>query len=218
MTKTKLSRRKFLQVAGITLAATTLTCTGLGYVATRNPDIETPDLSFSEEKSSSKRILVAYATRAGSTAEIAAVIGETLSQRGFSVDVKSVNEQPELKDYQAVLIGSAVRMGNWLPKAVEYVKVNQEILKNMPFATFTVHMSNIGEDEESILNRLAYLDSVRALVKPVDEAYFAGVMDLSKLSFADAMIIKMMKSEESDKRDWNKINTWATNVLVQEIG
>lgn len=71
-----------------------------------------------------KCILVNYATRAGSTAEIAAAIAETLSARGYAVDVKLVKEKPVLDGYIAVVPGSAIRMGNWLPEAVDVVKAN----------------------------------------------------------------------------------------------
>ncbi len=62
-----------------------------------------------------ERILVAYASRKGSTAEVAAAIGETLRMRGFDVDVASVNDHPSATGYAAVLIGSAVNAGQWLP-------------------------------------------------------------------------------------------------------
>ncbi len=54
------------------------------------------------------RTLVAYASRTGSTAEIAAEIGKTLSACGFAVDVLPIREKPQLDGYQAVVIGSAV--------------------------------------------------------------------------------------------------------------
>jgi menaquinone-dependent protoporphyrinogen oxidase len=72
------------------------------------------------------RILVTYATRAGSTVEVAAAIGETLRGSGFSVDVKPVKEKPSVEGYQAVVVGSAIRLGSWLPEAVNFVKNNQD--------------------------------------------------------------------------------------------
>jgi menaquinone-dependent protoporphyrinogen oxidase len=41
------------------------------------------------------------------------------------VDVKPVKEKPQITGYSAVVLGSAIRMGNWLPKAVDFVKANQ---------------------------------------------------------------------------------------------
>ncbi len=73
------SRRRFLKAAGLTIAGATLTCAGLGVAATRPPAVELPDRTLEGEQAVNNRILVTYATRAGSTAEIATAIAETLA-------------------------------------------------------------------------------------------------------------------------------------------
>jgi menaquinone-dependent protoporphyrinogen oxidase len=219
MPKKSFTRRDFLKVAGITLAATTVTCSGLGYAATIAPKVETPELIYGKENIMTKRILVTYATRAGSTVEIATAIGESLSQRGFAVDIKPVKSRPSLNGYSAVLLGSAIRMGNWLPEMVDYIKenqlaLNQSISMGLPVGLFTVHMLNTGDDQASRTARLAYLDHVRPLLGNVEEAYFTGVIDMEKLSFLDRMMVKMVKSPLGDHRDWNKIRNWASAVMA----
>lgn len=158
------------------------------------------------------RILVTYATRAGSTGEVATALGETLRARGFAVDVKPMQENPALDGYQAVLVGSAVRMGQWLPEAVGYIKTHQQVLNALPVALFTVHLNNLGEDEESEKNRNSYLDAVRPLVNPVAEVFFAGKMDFARLSFLDRLIARLVKAPEQDLRDWNMVRAWAEEV------
>jgi menaquinone-dependent protoporphyrinogen oxidase len=164
------------------------------------------------------RILVAYATRAGSTIEVAAAIGEALSQRGFSVDVKPVKEKPSVDGYQAVVVGSAIRMGSWLPEAVNFIKDNQAQLSRIPTAIFTVHMLNRGEDETSRQARQAYTAVVRQVLSPVDEAFFSGKMDYSRLSFLDRTIAKAVEkqtdSRAGDFRDWEKIRSWAQELYL----
>ncbi len=214
MQNKSITRRNFIKAAGLTLAATAVTCTGLVVATTRQPEIQTVDETYGKENMNNKRILVTYATRAGSTSEVAAAIGETLSQRGFAVDVKPVKDNPAVEDYQAVIMGSAIRMGNWLPEAVEYIKKNAQALNGMPAALFTVHMLNTAEDETSRNARLAYLNSVRPLLTGAEEAYFAGKFDFSRLSFMDRMISKMVKAVEGDSRDWNKINAWANGIQI----
>ncbi|MDD5467576.1 MAG: flavodoxin domain-containing protein [Anaerolineales bacterium] len=214
MSNKSMSRRDFLKVAGLTLAAATVTCSGLGYAATRTPEIETPELNYGKENPMNKRILVTYATRAGSTVEVAAAIGESLNQRGFAVDVKPVKAKPSLNGYDAVVLGSAIRMGGWLPEMVDFVKANQFALNTLPVALFTVHMLNIGDDEQSRTNRLAYLSTVRPLLQKADEVYFAGKMDFSRLSFLDRFISGMVKVREEDRRDWDNIRNWAQTILA----
>ena len=159
-----------------------------------------------------QRILIAYATRGGSTAEIAAAIGESLAARGYSVDVKSIKEKPNPAPYAAVVLGSAIRMGGWLPEAVDFVKANQAALNSMPVALFTVHMLNSGDDEASRAARAAYLNAVRPLLQDAETVYFEGKMDFSRLSFLDKVIAKMVKAVEADRRDWGQIKQWANAV------
>jgi menaquinone-dependent protoporphyrinogen oxidase len=212
MNDKKVSRREFLKIAGIGLAATAFTCSGLGYAASRQPQIELPDLSL-EKENAMKKVLVAYSTRAGSTAEIAATIGQTLSQRGFSVDVLPVKKQPNPADYQAVILGSPIRMGSWLPEMVSFIKENRSLLEKLPLALFTVHMLNGGDDEQSRTNRQAYLNAVREWVTHAEEVYFLGKMELAKLSFLDRFISNAMKAKDEDLRDWNAIQTFAGSVF-----
>ena len=164
------------------------------------------------------RILVTYATRAGSTAEIAETIGEVLAARGFVVDVKPMKEAPPLKNYSAVILGSATRMGSWLTEAVEFVKNNQASLIHIPTAIFTVHVLNTGNDEACRAARQAYAEAVLQLITPKAEAFFAGKIDLEKLSFADRVITKMIAGDEGPKvgdfRDWDDVNDWAKMVFA----
>jgi len=186
----------------------------LGYVATRTPEISTPELIFGKELTMEKPVLVAYATRAGSTAEIAAAIGETLAARGLRVEVKPVKSQPALEGYAAVILGSAIRMGNWLPEMVKFKQANQAALAAMPTALFTVHMLNTGEDETSRAAREAYATPVRALLPNAENVYFEGAMDFSRLSLLDRFISRMVKAVEADHRDWEKIRAWAEAVSI----
>jgi menaquinone-dependent protoporphyrinogen oxidase len=214
MTKKSYTRREFLKVSGVVIAACSVTCCGLGTLASSSPKIDTPELVFGKEGNMSNRILVTYASKAGSTAEIAAKIGEHLGERGFKVDVINVKSKPDPKDYQAVILGSCIRMGGWLPEMMDFIKANQFALNSIQAALFTVHLLNIGDDETSKAARTAYMDKVRALMPGKEEVYFLGAMDFSKLSRLDRFISKMVKTEESDLRDWGKIKFWSETVVI----
>ncbi len=211
----KFSRRNLLKVTGLAVVGAAVACSGLGYVATRAPEIATPTLVFGKEPAMDKPVLVTYATRAGSTAEIAAAIGETLAARGFRVEVKPVKEKPSVSEYQAVILGSAIRIGNWLPEMVNFVKANQHALNQMPVALFTVHMLNTGEDETSRAAREAYTAPIRALLPNAPQVFFTGLMDFSRLSLLDRFISRMVKAVEADRRDWDAIRRWAEQLPIR---
>ena len=205
-----ISRRRFLKAGCVTMAAAGLTVCGVSAVASDPPPVDLSSFTYGE-KTMNNRVLVAYASATGSTVDVAAAIGETLGAGGFSVDVKPIQENPQVAGYRAVLLGSAVQNGNWLPEAVEFVQANQPALRRVPVALFCVHIQNRGNDDNSWRNRLAYLDAVRPLIEPVDEAFFAGRFDrrgaaLMRLGFLARFVPPM------DFRNWRKIRAWADSV------
>lgn len=160
-----------------------------------------------------KQILVTYATRAGSTAGVADFIGAELRCRDLDVVIQPVTASPDPGMYEAFIMGSAIRMANWLPEMVEFIKAKQSVLRSHPVALFTVHILNTGVDETSRAARLAYLNSVRPLLNPVDEVYFAGSIELETLSFVDRLMVKMVKSPIGDFRDWDGIRAWSSAIF-----
>ncbi len=209
----RISRREFVEISAASFAAVALECSGLtlssAYAA------ETPSAVPSPKPvlPNGGRILVTYASRCGSTAEIAEALGRDLQSRGYKPDVAAVAKVSQLGGYQAVLLGSAVRAGNWLPEAVNFVRQHQRELQALPNAFFTVHMMNIGDDEKSRNGRLGYLNRVHETLRADNEVFFAGRMDLARLSFGERLICKLMGASSQDRRNWPAIHAWGANVF-----
>jgi len=159
------------------------------------------------------KILVTYATRAGSTVEVAALVAAVLRTEGATVDVKHVRVVHELKGYDAVVIGSAIRMGQWLPEAVEFVKANRETLSHIPTAYFLVSGFLRKDSPEMRQRALAYLDPVRKILEPISIGLFAGKMDYSTLDWQDRSIAEAVSSSAGDWRNWEAIRIWAHDLL-----
>ena len=209
----KSSRRRFLKIAGGTLLTTAVVGGGLITLGTRQPGVELPEASYKGENDMQGKILVAYASKCGSTAEVAEAIGQVLNAKGVAVDVRQVNTVTDLSSYQAVIIGSAIRMGGWLSAAKKFVKTHQQTLSKIPTAYFAVCLSLKDDTEENRQKAAKYLDAVRAIVEPKAVGLFAGKMDYRKLSFLDRLISeKMVKAPEGDFRNWDAIRSWAANL------
>ena len=166
----------------------------------------------------SNKILVTYASRTGSTAEIADAIGKTLSEGGAEVDVVPMNDVKDLSAYQSVVAGSAIRGSKWLPEAMQFMQTHRSALSQKRFAMFTVcitmAMKNAGNYRAGVMEWVA---PVRGLVKPISEGLFAGRLDFSKLPFDwDSILFRITVAlgifPRGDHRDWNAIRAWAEGL------
>ncbi len=158
------------------------------------------------------KILVTYATRAGSTFEVAARVAEVLRAAGATVDVKYVTAVHELEGYDAVVVGSSIRMGRWLPEAVAFVQAHREILSHIPTAYFLVSGFLREDTPEMQRTVLAYLDPVRKILEPTSIGLFAGKMDYSKMDWLDRSIAEGVSSSDGDWRNWEAIRGWVHDL------
>jgi menaquinone-dependent protoporphyrinogen oxidase len=215
--KQKISRRQFLKAGCITAAAAGASACGMGIVLAGSgaPRVNFPTFTYGGDDMN-KRILVAYASRAGSTAGVADAIGRALAAGGARVDVRPAREVTDVKPYAAVVAGSAIQ-GEWLPEGIEFVRAHRAELARKPFAAFMVCITLAmrgGENYRAGLGKK--MEPVRALVSPVSEGLFAGMLDLDKLPAGDRMKMSIPVAlgifPAGDHRDWEKIRAWAEGL------
>jgi len=156
-----------------------------------------------------KKVLVVYASRYGSTGEIAEEIAEVLRDVGVDVAVSNVLETERVAGYGGVVIGSPIYMGKWLPEAVDFVKNFQNDLRRVPVAVFAVGFSMKEPSETNRESGRAAISVIRPYVHPFDVGIFAGKLSFDELSPPDAEIIRMAGVTEGDYRDWDEIAAWA---------
>jgi menaquinone-dependent protoporphyrinogen oxidase len=165
-----------------------------------------------------QKILVTYASRSGSTAEIAEAIGKSLTQGGTQAEVLPMQDVKDLSMYQAVVAGSAIRKSKWLPEAMQFVQTHRTELAQKPFATFTVCITLAMSNSDPYRQVVAkWIQPVRAQVKPVSEGLFAGRLDFSKLPFNwDTMKLRAVVAlgifPKDDRRDWDAIRIWTEEL------
>jgi menaquinone-dependent protoporphyrinogen oxidase len=157
------------------------------------------------------RILVASATRHGSTAEIAAEIADVLHREvpGGSVDVRDAAEAGEVADFDAAVIGSAVYMGRWLPAARDLVEGHREVLSAMPvwlFSSGPLGDPSVPGDEPTDVAALA------AAVGARGHGLFAGRLDRQELRWVERATTRLVHAPEGDFRDHDAIRQWASGV------
>lgn len=161
------------------------------------------------------RVLVAYATRAGSTAEVAERVAQRLCAAGMSAEAKPVDEVTDLAVYDAAILGSGIYYGTWLGPMTTFVQAEAERLQRIPVALFTLHMLNLGDTPESQAERAKYTAAARDAVSPVEEAFFAGRVEPSRLSLIERLAVRVVGSPVGDQRDWSRIDSWADGVAAR---
>jgi menaquinone-dependent protoporphyrinogen oxidase len=226
-----MNRRQFLRLAGIGLGASTLVCAGAGAWAAGLGGQDQPEgdptlFSFPDitlgDHAMSKKILVTYASQSGSTGGVAEAIGKTLAGGGVQVDVRPVGSVGSLDGYAAVVLGSAIHSGKWLPEMVNFVQANQGRLRQLPTAFFLVCMM-AAVDTEMNRNAVAqWLAEEQALVRPVAIGRFAGALFPNKYFFTTAIGLRIflayLKLPGGDYRNWDAIRAWSASALPLLVG
>ncbi|WP_298666012.1 flavodoxin domain-containing protein [uncultured Methanofollis sp.] len=156
-----------------------------------------------------RKILVAYASRYGSTREIAGAVARALEKAGNIVDCMNVMDVDDITPYEAVVAGSPIYMGKWLVEAVDFVKKFCVELNEKPLAVFAVGYSMKEETDVIRRSASASMSEVRIYVRPQVEGLFAGKFDPEGMSRADLEIMKMTGAVPGDARDWSKVARWA---------
>lgn len=158
-------------------------------------------------------ILVGYATRYGSTREVAAVVAEALRGCGFAVDLKPVREVQTLEGYRAVVLGAPLMMFHLHKDALRFLKRNRKALAERPVALFALGPVSDPYNEDEWQGSRAQLEkdlSNHPWLEPVAREVFGGKFDPASLPFP---INKFAGSAPAtDLRDWEAIRAWASSL------
>ena len=161
------------------------------------------------------KVLVAYASRSGSTAEIGERIAEVLRDAGVTVELHAVDQVGELKDYSAVILGSAVYFGAWRKEAVKFLKAREEDLMSKKVWFFSSGPAGEGDPVE-LLDGWTFpvaQQEIADRIQPRGTAVFHGVMDEANLKYWEQLLLKMMEAPMGDFRDWDLITSWAEEII-----
>ena len=188
------------------------------------------------------KILVTYATMAGSTVEVAEAVGEEFANRGLQVDVLPLNEVIDLKHYAGVVVGAPMIMG-WHRAGLRFLRKNRKVFQQVPLAVFVTAMSLTKTGETIVDGVPVYLDEklpkppqkagslnfreryaqlgnylrpiLRATrpVKPSSIGVFGGRLEYGRLKWwAVLFAMLIVQAPAGDRRNWTAIRSWAAGL------
>lgn len=154
------------------------------------------------------RVLVAYASKMGSTREIALAVGAELRGRGLLVDVSNVVEVTSLEGYDAVVLGSAVYMGRWRPEAVRFLKRYGTELAGRSVWLF--ESGWVGKRPDALVATTRARRAAERAGAAAAPAVFGGRLDPALASgWLDRGLARRVPGDE---RDFDEIRSWAGTV------
>lgn len=169
------------------------------------------------------KVLVAYATRHGSTAGIAQRIAAALSARGHPAEAVSVEDAGPVEGYDAVVLGGAAYMFHWLKPALQYAHRHRDALAARPVWLFS--SGPLGSDEVDAEGldvrtgaRPREFDELTAALSPRGERVFFGAFDPDEkpIGLGERITRAMPAAHDllpgGDFRDWDDIEAWATHI------
>lgn len=157
-------------------------------------------------------VLVAYASKHGSTEEIAQAIASRIKSHGYDVDAAPIAQVGGIDDAEAVVIGSAVYAGSWMKEAVEFVRHHVDDLAGRPVWLFS--SGPLGTEIEDAEVQPKQIAEFTQALRPRDHHVFFGALDPEKLGFAERMVVKGVRAPVGDFRDWDDIRAWADAIAA----
>ncbi len=157
------------------------------------------------------RVLVAYATRHDSTAEIAAAIADELAAAGCAATLGEAHSVESLAHVDAAVIGSALYLGRWDDGALDLLRRERATLAAIPTWLFSSGPVGVGsatarperlpqpEDVAALAEEIgAHATTFGGRVDPADEGLEAQIMASAGLT--------------GDWRDFGRIRAWARAI------
>jgi menaquinone-dependent protoporphyrinogen oxidase len=159
-------------------------------------------------------VLVLHASKHGATRQIAEQIWRTLRDAGLHAELRAVEEAPDPARYQAVVLGTAIYIGQWRAEAADWLKQHQATLSRMPLWIFASGPTGEGDPAELLKGQVVppKMQALMQVLKPREIRLFHGVLRPEEMNVLERMAIKMVKAPLGDFRDWTAIEHWAADI------
>jgi menaquinone-dependent protoporphyrinogen oxidase len=156
------------------------------------------------------KVLIAYASKHGTTREVAESIAQTLEDRGLAVEIEEAGRVRDVTRYDAVVVGGGLYMGKWHADARRLLKRHREVLAGKRLAVFGMGPDSL--EESKVAESRKQLDRALATVpelEPIAVTIFGGALEPESWRFP------LNRLPAFDARDWDAIRDWAGDLVAR---
>jgi menaquinone-dependent protoporphyrinogen oxidase len=155
-------------------------------------------------------VLIAVASKHGGTNGIANIVADELQRMGFHFTVEDVDDVSSVEPYDAVIVGSAVYMGKWLPEAEQFAHRFTLELAKVPVWLFS--SGPIGKGDPQPHGDPAGIDDIIHETSARGHKIFVGRLEKDQLGLKERLITLAIRAPQGDFREWEVIRAWAREI------
>jgi menaquinone-dependent protoporphyrinogen oxidase len=161
------------------------------------------------------KVLVAYASKRGSTAEIAEAIASALEASGFEVDCVEAGTAVGLGGYDAVVLGSAVYMRRWRGEARHFLRKHRRELEQLPLWVFSSGPTGDPARDNPAWTEPGHTIKLVEQLGAREHVVFGGSMPAEPHGRVEQSMVDGTPPEFRDRRDWDEIRAWTARIAAE---
>jgi menaquinone-dependent protoporphyrinogen oxidase len=162
-------------------------------------------------KAVAHNVLVAYASKHGTTREVAeSIAGMLRDSGGLTVEIEEAGCVHDISGYDAIVVGGGLYMGKWHADARHLLKRHRHELAEKRLAVFGMGPDSL--EESKVAESRKQLDRALAVtpeLEPIAVTIFGGALTPETWRFP------FNRLPAFDARDWGAVRGWAEEVAAK---